>query len=115
MKVIRSGFRGNVHDSTPGAAIFGSEAACHDTELLNRIQRDFNSDVTRKFVVVGNTVEHDVCGSCPQAVNGDTCTATAGIRIGNIADRLNEVVWISRQAWQLENFLSCDSLADRLI
>src|SRR5206468_3535288 len=56
VKIVRSGAGRDVDDSTRCSSIFGRERAGNDAELLDRIQRNLDSDIAREFVVIFNAV-----------------------------------------------------------
>src|SRR2546427_10454641 len=98
MKFIRAGSRCDIYDSTRSPPVLGCKVAGHDAELLNGIERNFNSNIAGELIIVCHTIKQDVRRRRSYSVDSDTGAAPARIGVGGVPNWLNEILRAARQA-----------------
>jgi hypothetical protein len=114
VKIVGPSSGSDIYNAPCSSSKFGSEVACDDAKLFDRIQGNFDSDVSGELVVVRHAIKHDVRRRGPQTVDCNSSATTARIAIGYIADGLNKVVWIPCQGGKKQNLLTGYRLAKSL-
>ena len=115
MKLVGSGFGGDVDDAGIGAPIFGGEVIGDDADFLDRIERHGLADRSGEFSVIRHAVQHNVGSRRPQTIDRHSgarpVPAPCGVVFTDVSRRDDQGIWVTRDGRKFENLLRAEHLS----